>query len=167
MKRPDRPRMLRPASAADLILQVLQQRGMEGKFEEYRAWQVWDQVVGPQIARRARPIRIRDGVLEVRVDQPVWMQQLQLLKPRILARLNEALGKELLRDLFLRRGAIDQAPTQAAAEPPPAWLQIKLSEAEQQEIETSVAGIADPELRDSLRGLLRRQKQLAKSRQPD
>lgn len=167
MKRPDRPRMFRPASAADLIQQVLLQRGMEGKFEEYRAWQVWDQVVGPQIARRARPIRIRDGVLEVRVDQPVWMQQLQLLKPRILARLNEALGKELLRDLFLRRGAIDQAPTQAAIEPPPAWLQIKLSDAEKQEIEVSVASIADLELRASLRALLQRQKQLAKSRQSD
>lgn len=166
MKRSDRPRMRHPASAGDLIQQVLQQRGMEGKVEEYRAWQVWDEVVGPQIARRARPIRIRDGVLEVRVDQPVWMQQLQLLKPRILTRLNQALGKELLRDLFLRRGAIDQAPT-AAPEPPPAWLQIKLSDAEKQEIEVSVASIADPELRDSLRALLRRQKQLAKSRQPD
>jgi len=167
MKRSDRPRMFRPASAGDLIQQVLLQRGMEGKFEEYRAWQVWDQVVGPQIARRARPIRIREGVLEVRVDQPVWMQQLQLLKPRILARLNEALGKELLRDLFLRRGAIDQAPTQVTIEPPPTWLQIKLSEAELNEIESSVASIPDPELRDSLRDLLQRQKQLAKSRQSD
>lgn len=166
MKRPSRPPMRKPATAADLVQQLLQQRGMEGKIEEYRTWQIWDEVVGPQIARRARPIRIRDGVLEVRVDQPVWMQQLQLLKPRILARLNAALGKELLRDLFLRRGTIDQAPT-AAPEPPPAWLQIKLSDAEKQEIEVSVASIADPELRDSLRALLRRQKQLAKSRQPD
>jgi hypothetical protein len=165
MKRPDRPRMRRPASAADLVQQLLQQRGMEGKIEEYRAWQVWDQVVGPQIARRARPIRIREGVLEVRVDQPVWMQQLQLLKPRILARLNEALGKELLRDLFLRRGAIDQAPTTAAIEPPPAWLQIRLSAEETNAIEASLATIADPELRASLRAVLLRQKQLAKSRQ--
>lgn len=167
MKRSDRPRMRHPASAGDLIQQVLQQRGLEGKVEEYRAWQVWDEVVGPQIARRARPIRIRDGVLEVRVDQPVWMQQLQLLKPRILTRLNAALGKELLRDLFLRRGAIDQAPTQAATEPPPAWLQIQLSEADHREIETSLAAIADPELRAGLRALLRRQKQLAKSRPSD
>lgn len=166
MKRPSRPPMRKPATAADLVQQLLQQRGMEGKIEEYRTWQIWDEVVGPQIARRARPIRIREGVLEVRVDQPVWMQQLQLLKPRILARLNQALGKELLRDLFLRRGTIDQAPTQAAVEPPPAWLQIQLSAAEQAEIDNSLTAIDDPEVRASLAALLRRQKQLAKSRQP-
>lgn len=166
MKRPSRPPMRKPATAADLVQQLLQQRGMEGKIEEYRTWQIWDEVVGPQIARRARPIRIREGVLEVRVDQPVWMQQLQLLKPRILARLNQALGKELLRDLFLRRGTIDQAPTQAAVEPPPAWLQIQLSAAELAEIESSLASLGDPEVRASLAALLRRQKQLAKSRQP-
>lgn len=165
MKRPSRPPMRKPATAADLVQQLLQQRGMEGKIEEYRTWQIWDEVVGPQIARRARPIRIRDGVLEVRVDQPVWMQQLQLLKPRILVRLNQALGKELLRDLFLRRGAIAEAPTQAAAEPPPAWLQIQLSPDEQSEIEASLAPLGDPEVRASLAALLRRQKQLAKSRQ--
>lgn len=163
MKRPDRPAMKRPAGAGDLVVQWLQQRGMAEKFEEYRAWQVWDEVVGPQIARRARPIRIREGVLEVRVDQPVWMQQLQLLKPRILARLNQALGKELLRDLFLRRGPVDEAPTQPPA-PPPAWLTTPLSEAEERQIEAGLAGLADPEVRNSLRAVLRRQKQLDKTR---
>ena len=67
---------------------LLASLGLEERLQQYRALLLWDEVVGPQIAARTRPEKIRDGVLEVCVDQPTWMQQLQLLKPQILAKLN-------------------------------------------------------------------------------
>ena len=69
MTRKQRPVMVKAAATGPLLKQLLQQWGLEGKLREYAAWQVWDEVVGPQIAARARPARVRDGVLEVRVDQ--------------------------------------------------------------------------------------------------
>ncbi|MBE0598149.1 MAG: DUF721 domain-containing protein, partial [Desulfuromonadales bacterium] len=88
-----RPAMRKAATTGELVLDLLRRQGLEAKMKEYRAWQIWDQAVGPQIAARARPVRIREGVLEVRVEQAAWMQQLQLLKPKILAKVNEALGQ--------------------------------------------------------------------------
>ncbi len=155
-----RPGMKKPAAAAALVAQLLQQRGMAERMEDYRAWQVWDQVVGPQIAARARPLRLREGVLEVRVDQPVWMQQLQLMKPQILARLAQRLGRETIRDLYLRRGRIDPAPPPAAPPPP----LPPLNEEEKSAVEAAVAGIADPELQARLRALFTRQARLDKRR---
>jgi hypothetical protein len=145
---------------------MFEQRGMEDKMRRYRAWQLWDKVVGPQIAARARPARMRDDTLEVWVDHAVWMQQLQLMKPKILARLNAALGEHAIRDIYLRRGRPRQqdAPAPAAA-PELRWQQTELSAAEEQRIAQAVAPLADAELRQRLQQLFRRQARVNKARQ--
>ena len=154
-----RQRLPRAVGIGGVLRSVLQQRGMTGRLREYRAWQVWNEVVGPQIAAHAQPCGIRDGVLEIKVDQPVWMQQLQLLKPKLLARLNEHLGGPLFRDLFLRRGrlaAANPAPSAVKPLPPP----VPLDAATEAQIAGTVAGLADADLRQRLAHLLRRQAQL-------
>jgi len=157
-----RPPLKKAASIGALIQGILRQRGLDGKLREYRAWQVWDEVVGPQIAARARPIRIREGVLEIRVEQPVWMQQLQLMKPKILARLNERLDGAAIKDLYLRRGKIEKEPPEAATPPLPAWHTASLTKEEEAHIEATLSSLADPELRLCLRAILIRQAKLGK-----
>jgi hypothetical protein len=160
--------MARAAAAGNLLGEVLQRLGLTAKLREYRTWAVWDAVVGPQIAAHARPARVRDGVLEVRVDQAVWMQQLQLLKPTILARLNGRLGEGTLRDIFWQRGR----PSAAAAEPPgppypqpPPRLDGPLPAETLAEIESALAPLDDPALRRRLHRLLVRQARLSQARQ--
>jgi len=148
--------MARAAAAGALLEQLLQQKGLAGKLHAYRSWLVWDEVVGPQIAAHARPVRIRDGVLEVRVDQAVWMQQLQLLKPKLLARLNERLGGQTIGDIFWRRGALEPAPPAPTTQPP----RPPLSAEEIRRIDEIVAPLSEPDLRTHLRSLLIRQARL-------
>lgn len=164
MSNSDRPKMNRAASIGNLLNDFFHQRGFEDKIREYRTWQIWDEAVGPQIAARARPVRIRDGVLEIRVDQPIWMQQLQLMKPKILARLNDRLGGAILRDLFLRQGKNAPPPASPPLPQPPAWLNQPLDATEQAEIEAALNSLDDPELKERLRQVLIRQKQVAKSK---
>ena len=61
----------------------------------------WDAVVGPIVARHARPRRMRQHVLVVAVDGAEWMQELQFLKHDVCERLNARLGREAVRDIFL------------------------------------------------------------------
>lgn len=163
MTRQKRPPMKRAATAGDLLGQFLQQAGLAGKLHAYESWRVWDEVVGPLIAAHAQPARIRDGVLEVRVDQAVWMQQLQLMKPKILSRLNERLGGEPIADIFWRRGRLDERPAASSAGNERPWLERTLDEAEQARIETAIAPLDDDELRARLRAILRHQAQLDKT----
>jgi predicted nucleic acid-binding Zn ribbon protein len=53
---------------------------------------VWPEAVGPTIAAQAEPTAERDGVLTVRCAAAVWAQELDLLGPEIVARINTALG---------------------------------------------------------------------------
>jgi predicted nucleic acid-binding Zn ribbon protein len=51
----------------------------------------WPGAVGALIAAEAMPITERAGVLTVRCSASVWAQELDLLGPTILAKLNAAL----------------------------------------------------------------------------
>jgi predicted nucleic acid-binding Zn ribbon protein len=71
------------------------------QLADHAVWVHWDAVVGPTIARHARPHRLRRGVLFVAVDSPEWMQELQFLKPELRERLNARLGRPALREIFV------------------------------------------------------------------
>lgn len=148
-----------------ILQQWLASRGMDTKFSRYRVWQFWEAAVGEQIAARAKPVRLRGAILEVRVDHPVWMQQLQLLKPRILAKLNEQLGEHLIDDLFLRHGRTGTSRIESEQDTlPSSWQNAPLSEGEQRHIEETVAGLPDDEIRRHLRHLMEMQARLDKAR---
>jgi predicted nucleic acid-binding Zn ribbon protein len=51
----------------------------------------WPTVVGPSIAAQAQPIAERGGVVTVSCSASVWAQELDLMAPQIIERLNGAL----------------------------------------------------------------------------
>lgn len=57
---------------------------------------VWPAAVGSDIAGHAQPTGERGGVLVVSCAASVWAQELDLLAPVILERLNDALGDQRL-----------------------------------------------------------------------
>jgi predicted nucleic acid-binding Zn ribbon protein len=52
----------------------------------------WPSVVGPSIAEQASPTVERGGVVTVSCAASVWAQELDLMAPQIVARLNDVLG---------------------------------------------------------------------------
>jgi hypothetical protein len=156
--------MRRAAKAGDLLGSLLAGWGLDERLHQYRALVIWDEVVGPQIAARTRPEKIRDGVLEVCVDQPTWMQQLQLLKPQILAKLNARLDEAPLREIFLKRGKVSASTAAATTTRPPAWRRMTLSPEEEEELRNLLAGVADEGLRREMESLLTKQLKLTKTK---
>jgi predicted nucleic acid-binding Zn ribbon protein len=67
-----------------------------------RAQSCWEAVMGDAIAAAARPVAERDGVLTVQCEAAVWAQELDLMAPELLARLNTALGEQSLHKLRCR-----------------------------------------------------------------
>lgn len=124
---------------------------MEKRLEEAGIWRVWDETVGPQIATKARPSRFQDGVLTVRVTSAPWMQQLNFMKRDIAQRLNDRLGKDLVREIFLKAGrpaTVEQPVTTKKPE------KRTLSAEEKESITAAVAAIDNPELRRVFADLL-------------
>ena len=163
MSRHERPKLKRAEAVADLLKQILGDKGLDERLPRYQAWLVWDKIVGEQIAKRARPLRIREKILEVRVDHPVWMQQLQMLKPQILRKLHEELPDCDIEDIYLRRGT-PQPTTTIPQEPALNWKNEDLSERELADIEQGLSCLKDKSLKNELRQLFIRQKKLSKAK---
>jgi predicted nucleic acid-binding Zn ribbon protein len=72
---------------------------------------VWPEAVGAVIAAQAEPSTERDGVLGVTCSSAVWAQELDLMGPELVGRINAALGTEAVRSL-----RCSSAPAQRRAE---------------------------------------------------
>lgn len=95
-------RELTPLS--DVLRSIFNDPALPFNPDDHRIWQIWDDVVGPAIARNARPSWIRDGRLRVRVSGPIWIQELEYAAETIRDRLNEALGRRAVTRIDFRLG---------------------------------------------------------------
>lgn len=163
MSRKDRPPLKKAEAVTELLKKILGDTGLDDRLPRYQAWLVWDKVVGEQIARHARPLRIREKILEVQVDNPVWMQQLQMLKPQILKKIHTQLPNCDIEEIYLRRGN-PQKRIPVAAEPIIDWRKEELSPQDLAEIEASLSGLEDGDLKNEMRQLFARQKKLNKAK---
>jgi hypothetical protein len=129
---------------------MLKARGLESRLSEYRVLGQWEKAVGAVIARHARPQSVRGKKLTLVVDSPAWMQQLSLLKPELLEKMNTNLGRDLIREITLKLGEV--AFSAAPEEAPP--VRVSLSREESATIETYLEEIRDPDTRESIRRVI-------------
>ena len=99
------PKKSQPMSIADVMAKVLEQKGMSARIAQVGAIDDWAQVVGAQIASVTEPLSVTaDGVLWVRVTTAAWMNELSLLAPTLLQRLNAVPGRQPVKQLRFRLG---------------------------------------------------------------
>jgi len=129
---------------------MLKARGLGSRLDEYRVFGQWEKSVGPVIARHAQPQTVRGKKLTLVVDSPAWMQQLSLLKPQIVEKVNRTLGKETIKDIMLRLGEVESR--KQASEAPP--VRTVLSQDERAKIEDYVREISDADTREAVRRVI-------------
>ncbi|MCD9199383.1 DUF721 domain-containing protein [Aeromicrobium wangtongii] len=90
--KPARPRNEDPSTIADLLGEVVRNQGWADKLDDQRIFTDWARIVGPEVAQHAQIEGFQDAIVQVRASSTAWATQLKLLAPRIVAKLNEALG---------------------------------------------------------------------------
>ena len=89
----------------DIISSLLNDSSLPFSPADARIWEVWDDAVGPGIARHARPSWIRKGRLRVEVSDPIWLQELEFVGETIMEKLNERLGGNRVKKIEFRLGS--------------------------------------------------------------
>jgi predicted nucleic acid-binding Zn ribbon protein len=101
MSKPDDPSRSTPQTLGSLIPAVLAEVGLDRASLALELLRVWAEAVGPEFAPHCSAEGIRRGVVQAAVSDSAWMQRIQLEKPRILTRLQTALGETNALDLRL------------------------------------------------------------------
>src|SRR3990170_2013019 len=136
----------------EILDQSLKRLELAGQLSDYGVWPIWNDTVGPTIARNAQPEKIRNGTLFVKVSSPIWMQQLQFMKDLITEKLNQRLGTPVVRNIFFVVGKVEtdaaEAEGQPAAQPAPEPREPEIDE-------EFLKSLTDPEIRHAFKRLLR------------
>jgi predicted nucleic acid-binding Zn ribbon protein len=78
-----------PTPLSDVLASYFKQAGITKRVQQAGIIEEWGALVGPQIAAVTAPESITpDGMLRVRVATAPWANELCLMAPKILARLN-------------------------------------------------------------------------------
>ena len=144
-----------PVRIAEAISDAFQHLGLGERLRQSEIWGVWHTVVGPQIARHAQPYAISHGRLIVHVTDSVWLHHLTMMRPKVIAALNERLRTSTVRELVLRVGEVEDPgsiPTGSPRpdqEPPPDPARIA-------QVEALLAPLREAPFLDTLQRLLLR-----------
>ncbi|HYC57811.1 MAG TPA: DUF721 domain-containing protein [Candidatus Binatia bacterium] len=107
-----------PIRLSSILEQALSRLNLDRRLDDYRIWQAWDEVVGATIARNAQPVRLDGTRLVIAVRTSSWLQELSLLQRELVGRLNERMGREVVRELFFVVGRVEEnAPAQPKSRP--------------------------------------------------
>jgi hypothetical protein len=135
-----------------VLQKSLQRLELSTRLDEYGVWPIWNDVVGPTIARNAQPEKIRNGTLFIKVTSPVWMQQLQYMKEMIAEKLNQRLKTSIVRNIFFVVGQVNietvEVDSKSTAQSSTVVEDLHVSEG-------FLESVPDPEIRQAFKRLLR------------
>ena len=104
-------RKLGPERLSELLSQLMIARGYQGLRASAALENAWSDVAGRSIAGCTRPSRLRGGTLEILVDNPMLLQELEAFRKReLLQRLRSTLPDTPVRELRFRLGAVARHP---------------------------------------------------------
>lgn len=142
-----------PVRIGHLLTQALP--ALADRLREETIRKEWSEIVGPEAARRSRPLTLRQGTLQVNVDNSPWLHELTLRVGAIAARLHERHGSAVNNVRFLLAVT---APGGPAVEPARSETSIparrRLSAEEARQVDDAARRLTDEGLAASLKRLL-------------
>ena len=154
--------MRKTQNLRDLITEFTRTRDLEPKMLEQKIFAIWQQQFSVPFGPRTVPVSFSDGVLKIYTEYPTHKNELSFLKQGIITNLNAELGQTVLTDLRIELRPIRKAtphstkhnPTNPKTpEPPPKAPRTDPTPEELDQVEQTVAGVTDTELKTSLRQL--------------
>lgn len=88
-----------PTRLGDVLRSEGHRLGIEAAVEIGTLFRRWNHIVGDNVAAHARPSSLREGVLRVRADSPVWATEISYLAPEIARRANEEVDRPVVKEV--------------------------------------------------------------------
>ncbi len=92
-------RLSYPEGIDKVLTRTLKGLKIDRRIKEETVLLNWAKVVGDRIASYANPLRVRDSILFVRVENASWRNELVFLKPKILTELNQSVKANVIKDI--------------------------------------------------------------------
>ncbi|MFC1527114.1 DciA family protein [Candidatus Neomarinimicrobiota bacterium] len=78
---------------------MLRKFGIDNAITQNNALNIWNEIVGETVAKNTEPDRVEHGVIIIKVSSPTWRQELYFQKKEIIQKINNKIGKSVIRDI--------------------------------------------------------------------
>jgi len=89
-------------SLGDALKSFLSKSRLKGAVQAMQIEEVWENMMGKTIARYTDTIRIHGNILYITTTVAPLKQELLYQKEKILQRVNEALGENIVKEVVIR-----------------------------------------------------------------
>ncbi len=139
------------SSLADVLPDLLLDKGWLKQLDLHSIFPRWQELVGDDLGKYAKPLKIEREVLWLEVENSAWLQQFQYEKMALLEELNRHLKLGKLKDvkMLLPKGK-GQGSQQVESQDGSAITFEKPSEAHVAAFQRQVESIQDEKCRESL-----------------
>jgi predicted nucleic acid-binding Zn ribbon protein len=93
-----------PVPLSDALAAVGAELGLPAGNAHGMLEERWAEVMGDDVAAHAHLVSVRDGVLTVTVDGPIWATQMRYLETAVMARAEAVIGPGVVTALKVRVG---------------------------------------------------------------
>ena len=146
-----------PDSIGALLQRWIRKNHLEDDILRHTLRLRWPEVVGERLATRTRPEVLYRGRLKVVVANSTWLNELTFMREEIINRINEVMGRAMVRELHLKLGQ-PQPPRPPAARrvrrpapPEPPLPRVPVPEETRRQVDQMVSALEDPELRQAVK----------------
>ena len=96
-------RLKAPDPIGPMLMAVLKDFGLEKKLLEKQAAMLWKEIVDERLAQISSVSGVEGGKLFVYIEGSVWKDHFKYLKPVIIERINQRIGRTVIQDIVLAR----------------------------------------------------------------
>jgi len=83
----------------ELVNQMLRAYGLGDRLDEMSLVKSWEEIVGKMIAKHTTEIYFNRGILYIKLDSAPLRQELAYAKTKLIDRLNDQAGKQMVTDI--------------------------------------------------------------------
>ena len=156
--------MQKTENVGNILTEIIQRNDLEPKMLEQKVFDLWRKRLGAPFGTKTIPVSLSDGILKIYTEYPPYKKELLLLKQRIVADLNAALGQPILTDLRIELRSLETAspqdtnanqpkPSHEPSQPTNTDTTHRTTPEELEQIEQALANVTDTRLKKSLRQL--------------
>lgn len=131
--------------------------GFGKRIKEFKVLRAWPDIVGENIALRARPTSIKRGILYVEVTSAPWMNELQYHTEAIIEKTNALLGEGYIKKVIFKPSdkkefEVTEAPTENTRPT------REITDDEREFIEETTRVVEDTSIRETIKRAMEKSK---------
>ncbi len=86
-------------SIGNILKDFIAKANIEEKIAISSIFNHWQEIVGKEISKRAKPEKLRKGVLFVSVTTSTWANELSLMSANLVGKINSYIGKSVVKEI--------------------------------------------------------------------